>query len=769
MDVIEVKLPFYSDFSPFEIDSIPDGFDLETLPSFNSSVERYFTALAQHASKTADLSKDKSAMEAAAWRKYENMKQDQENRLGKIRVEKEDFFYRARLIEMNADEVSAICNIVNTMISSGMSAIVHSVIKEGKKNGDELAGMIQKINLEKNKVSVILADKDNMEEKAVEVDIDLKMSPFENAKEYYGRMKKANLKEKKTVEASEQALKIAKSNAIKEVKKQEKKFSVVKLPPRKQYWFEKFHWFLSSENYLVLSGRDAAQNEALVKKHLRKGDLYVHVEIQGGSSTVVKNPSGAPVPSATIDEIATATICRSKAWDYKVVVGAWWVYDHQVSKTAPSGEYIGTGSFMIRGKKNFIHINRLEMGFGLLFKVDESSIARHADERKPRVEALEESIINPEDTGEGPIKEEEIGGALSESDLSRSQVSISETGAAPKEKEEVTVLTLNRRPFPVPQHMAKNNEPKGKKEQKPKEEKGQKTKAQLNLKNEGKSKQKGKGAEQNQNEGKQKKISKEKMKKIKKMQEKYGEQDEEDRELLMRLRGAQAMKIPEQFDLLANKNNAKFSKKAEKEEKPEEDSEKEDNEENEKEQEDSGSAEEEEKKEEVNEKSEGDSEKEEEKLKEEEEPEKKGETVSQDPENHLPMVPGISRTYSAVEGQQKEEEGRDSDDEETVPEIQELENDEEASQVAENFNDLTGCPTPDGKPIQTHFLKTQFIFRNRCDSKLHSSLCSLLDRPVVQVQNQTDSRDSQKGKRYSNASGGALICLIIVEQLLERP
>lgn len=29
-------------------------------------------------------------------------------------------------------------------------------------------------------------------------------------------------------------------------------------------WFEKFHWFISTENYIVIAGRDAQQNEVLV-------------------------------------------------------------------------------------------------------------------------------------------------------------------------------------------------------------------------------------------------------------------------------------------------------------------------------------------------------------------------------------------------------------------------------------------------------------------------------------------------------------------------
>lgn len=42
---------------------------------------------------------------------------------------------------------------------------------------------------------------------------------------------------------------------------------------RKVHWFEKFNWFISSENYLVISGRDAQQNEMIVKRYMSKGDL----------------------------------------------------------------------------------------------------------------------------------------------------------------------------------------------------------------------------------------------------------------------------------------------------------------------------------------------------------------------------------------------------------------------------------------------------------------------------------------------------------------
>jgi hypothetical protein len=41
----------------------------------------------------------------------------------------------------------------------------------------------------------------------------------------------------------------------------------------------------------------------------------------------------------------------------------------QVSKSAPTGEYLPTGSFMIRGRKNFLPPQPLVFGFGFLFKV----------------------------------------------------------------------------------------------------------------------------------------------------------------------------------------------------------------------------------------------------------------------------------------------------------------------------------------------------------------------------------------------------------------
>jgi hypothetical protein len=46
--------------------------------------------------------------------------------------------------------------------------------------------------------------------------------------------------------------------------------------------------------------------------------------------------------------------------------------------------FISTGSFIIRGKRNFINPPKLELGFTLMFCLSEESLANHIGERRLR-------------------------------------------------------------------------------------------------------------------------------------------------------------------------------------------------------------------------------------------------------------------------------------------------------------------------------------------------------------------------------------------------
>jgi len=151
------------------------------------------------------------------------------------------------------------------------------------------------------------------------------------------------------------------------------KFEKVNLNDRKKYWFEDFKWFYSSDGYVVVSGKSAEQNELLVKKYLEKNDIYVHSDYHGSGSCVIKNHiTEKEIPISTLEQAGNFVICWTKSWTSVIPDRAYWVYPNQVSKTAPSGEYLSTGSMMIRGQKNYLSVAKMELGLALLFQIKDN-------------------------------------------------------------------------------------------------------------------------------------------------------------------------------------------------------------------------------------------------------------------------------------------------------------------------------------------------------------------------------------------------------------
>ena len=117
---------------------------------------------------------------------------------------------------------------------------------------------------------------------ALSVTLDVNASAHANARSYYGQTKAAAAKTTKTLEAAEHAVHAAEKKAQAKVLAMSTTHSIRAI--RRNYWWEKFFWFVSSENYIVVGGRDAQQNEQLVRTHLSPGDVYVHADVEGASS-----------------------------------------------------------------------------------------------------------------------------------------------------------------------------------------------------------------------------------------------------------------------------------------------------------------------------------------------------------------------------------------------------------------------------------------------------------------------------------------------------
>jgi len=131
-----------------------------------------------------------------------------------------------------------------------------------------------------------------------------------------------------------------------------------------------------------------------------KTDLFMHSELHGAAVCIIKNPSGLPVPSLSLYEAATFEMCHSHCWENKVTAQVYWVHANQVSKTPPTGMFIGTGSFIIRGQRNFLRPYKFELGFTLMFCVSEESLANHIGERHCResVQEMEEIALQRADS-----------------------------------------------------------------------------------------------------------------------------------------------------------------------------------------------------------------------------------------------------------------------------------------------------------------------------------------------------------------------------------
>ncbi|MDC1057886.1 NFACT RNA binding domain-containing protein, partial [Nitrosopumilus sp.] len=142
---------------------------------------------------------------------------------------------------------------------------------------------------------------------------------------------------------------------------------------RKKNWYERYRWFMTTDGYLVIGGRDAASNSAVIRKHLDKNDKVFHGDIFGSPFLIIKDAENAPV--STMNEVAHATVCFSRAWREGLYgVSAYWVHPEQVKKSAPSGEFLPKGSFTIEGTRNFIKSETLKLAVGIMIDEDKNYV-----------------------------------------------------------------------------------------------------------------------------------------------------------------------------------------------------------------------------------------------------------------------------------------------------------------------------------------------------------------------------------------------------------
>ncbi|MDD1684916.1 MAG: NFACT family protein [Methanoregula sp.] len=133
--------------------------------------------------------------------------------------------------------------------------------------------------------------------------------------------------------------------------------------PLKKLWYHRFRWFITSDGVVALGGRDASQNEELVKKYMAGGDLFVHADVHGASVVIVKGRT------EKMDEVVQFAASYSGAWrSGHFSADVYSALPSQVSKKPEPGEFVSRGSFIVRGERTWYRNVPLAVGIGLVIK-----------------------------------------------------------------------------------------------------------------------------------------------------------------------------------------------------------------------------------------------------------------------------------------------------------------------------------------------------------------------------------------------------------------
>ena len=340
-DVISINLSQY------------EGFEVESFESFNEACDEFYSS---------KVKSEITGIQEAAWNKkvskFSKRLEKQEETLHNFEKTIEDSQRKGELLFTNYVQVENILNVIKGAREKDYGwKEIGKTLKDAKKSGMADAQIFESMDPLGN-ITLRIDD--------VSIALDSKKSIPDNAEVYYEKAKKAKRKIKGALIAIENT---KRQLADMEAKK-EKAMSNIMVPQKRVKknlkWYEKLRWFVSSDGILVVCGRDAGTNEAVVKKYLEQNDIYLHADIHGAPSVVAKVQSDS-LNDNLLKELGEFSASFSSAWSKNFTSqDVYWVEPDQVSKTPVSGEFVPKGAFIIRGHRNYIRGAKLEISIGIV-------------------------------------------------------------------------------------------------------------------------------------------------------------------------------------------------------------------------------------------------------------------------------------------------------------------------------------------------------------------------------------------------------------------
>lgn len=330
-----------------------DDFEKTFYNDFNEACDEFYSKKVNSTIKN---------VKEAAWnkkvKKFEKRLNLQQETLDNFEKTIKESKHKGEVIYSNYPTIENIINVVNNAWSNDYSfKEIGKILKKAKKDGMAEAQIYKSID----KMGVLTLNISD-----TSFNINPKLTIPENAEIYYEKAKKAKRKTKGALIAIENTkkqledIKSKKNIAMENVSVPKKRIK------KNLKWYEKHRWFISSDNTLVVGGRDANSNELIVKKYLDPNDIYLHADIHGASSVSIKL-NGEELNENIIKESGEFAASFSSAWSMGFTTqDVYWVHPDQVTKTPESGEFLKKGSFVIRGHRNYIRSARVRLGIGIV-------------------------------------------------------------------------------------------------------------------------------------------------------------------------------------------------------------------------------------------------------------------------------------------------------------------------------------------------------------------------------------------------------------------
>jgi predicted ribosome quality control (RQC) complex YloA/Tae2 family protein len=358
------------------------GLDVEQFDRFTEALDAYFTALGQgdEHDQGSSAETNRPDFEAEIEKKERIIEQQQgaiENFEEQAQLERE----KAESLYANYDIVDEVLTTVRTARERGTPwDEIEQRFEEGKERGIEAAQAVQSldgsegtVSLEIESRTVTLRVQDGVEKNADRL--------YQEAKRI--EEKKAGAQE--AIQNTREELAAVRQRREEWEQDDEEEYdedrtedidwlSRSSIPIRSsEKWYEQFRWFHTSDDFLVIGGRNADQNEEIVKKYLDRGDLFFHTQAHGGPATVLKatGPSESynddiEIPEQSGEEAAQFAVSYSSIWKHGKFAGDVYMVDHdQVSKTPESGEYLEKGGFAIRGDRTYFEGTAVGVAVGI--------------------------------------------------------------------------------------------------------------------------------------------------------------------------------------------------------------------------------------------------------------------------------------------------------------------------------------------------------------------------------------------------------------------